>query len=96
MTRQEMQRDFMYLFERMGEPLGMGMKGPIGNMVYYNVPPDQIVSSLNLIVHLFIYHLFILKCQACNENYEAKYDGSKDSSYNCGEISNAHERTADD
>jgi len=44
MTRQEMQRDFMYLFERMSEPLGMGMKGPSGNMVYYTVPADQLVS----------------------------------------------------
>ncbi|OXA58520.1 Phenoloxidase 2 [Folsomia candida] len=34
----QLQRDFMYLFERMSEPLGYGIKGSGENMVYYRSP----------------------------------------------------------
>lgn len=40
----QLQRDFMYLFERMSEPLGYGIKGSGENMVYYRSPTMEPVS----------------------------------------------------
>jgi hypothetical protein len=39
----DLQRNFMYLFERMSEPLGFGMKGSGESIVYYNVPRTEAV-----------------------------------------------------
>jgi hypothetical protein len=44
MNEYELQRDFMYLYERMSEPLGYGIKGSGENMVYYKMPSTEPVS----------------------------------------------------
>ena len=44
MTDFQIQKEFMYLFERMSEPLGYGVKGSGSNMVYYEVPTMRPVS----------------------------------------------------
>jgi hypothetical protein len=40
------QRKFLYLLERLSEPLGMGMKGPKDRMVYYNVPQGMVIKNV--------------------------------------------------
>jgi hypothetical protein len=44
MMERDMQRNFRYLFERLNEPLGMGMKGPKESMVYYNMPQGMVTD----------------------------------------------------
>ncbi len=64
MNEYELQRDFMYLYERMSEPLGYGIKGSGENMVYYKMPSTEPVSwNFVLIVHSkpFLYAIFIIK-----------------------------------
>lgn len=48
MSDYELQRDFMYLFERMSEPLGYGIKGSGDNMVYFNVPQKEPVLTKDI------------------------------------------------
>lgn len=60
MTETELQRDFMYLFERLGEPLGLGVKGSGSNMVYYNVPRTESVSFTILLTYCSQFSSFCL------------------------------------
>ncbi|XP_021955351.1 phenoloxidase 2 [Folsomia candida] len=36
----EIQQQFMYLFERVGDPLYFGPRGAVGNLISYNLPPE--------------------------------------------------------
>jgi hypothetical protein len=37
------QQQFMYLFERVGEPLYFGPRGDMGNLTSYTLPPELVI-----------------------------------------------------